>query len=159
MTTTAVDTNALLALLYEDDHTDASEDALRRAYREGRVVTTPIVYSELAADGHFQTTAELDQFLEDFSIQLETPSRTALFAAGETFQRYADRRPAGLQCPSCGTKQAVDCETCGEGLSPRQHIAADFLIGGHATTDADALLSFDTGFYGTYFPSLTVRPQ
>jgi hypothetical protein len=42
---------------------------------------------------------------------------------------------------------------------PRQHIAADFLIGGHATVDADALLSFDTAFYGTYFPSVTVSPE
>ena len=31
-------------------------------------------------------------------------------------------------------------------------------IGGHATVDADALVSFDSGFYGTYFPSLTRYP-
>lgn len=156
--TTAVDTNALLALLYEDDYTDTSEATLRRAYREGRVVVTPIVYAELAADGHFDTTADLDRFLEDFSIQLEEPSRDALFEAGETFQRYTDRRPDALQCPSCGAKQTARCEECGEGISPRQHIAADFLIGGHATVDADSLVSFDDGFYDTYFPSLTVRP-
>jgi predicted nucleic acid-binding protein len=157
--TTAVDTNALLALLYEDDHTTASEAALRRAYRDGRVVITPIVYAELAADGYFDTTTALDRFLADLSIQLDEPSRPALFAAGETFRRYTDRRPDGLQCPSCGTKRSVTCEACGEPLSPRQHIAADFLIGGHATTDADALVSFDHGFYDTYFPSLPVRPE
>lgn len=156
---TAVDTNALLALLYEDDYTDASEQALRRAYQEGRVVVTPIVYAELAADGHFDTTPDLDRFLEDFSIQLVEPSRDALFEAGETFQRYTDRRPDALQCPSCGTKQSVRCEECGADLSPRQHIAADFLIGGHATVDADSLVSFDNGFYNTYFSSLTVRPE
>lgn len=157
--TTAVDTNALLAILYDDDYTTASEDALRDAYRSGKVVITPVVYAELSADGHFETTAELDRFLEDFSIQIENPSRAALFGAGETFRRYSDRRPAGLQCPSCGTKRTVQCEECGGDLSPRQHIAADFLIGGHATVDADALLSFDTGFYSTYFPSLTVYPD
>jgi len=68
--TTAVDTNALLALLYDDDHADASEAALRRAYQDGRVVITPIVYAELAADGQFGTTDDLDQFLDDLSIQL-----------------------------------------------------------------------------------------
>lgn len=41
--TAAVDTNALLALLYEDDHTDASEAELRRAYQDGNVVITSIV--------------------------------------------------------------------------------------------------------------------
>lgn len=157
--TTAVDTNALLAVLYEDAHTDASEAALRSAYQKGRVVTTPIVYAELAADGHFETAAELDRFLEDFSIQVLEPSRAALFEAGEAFQLYTERRPDGLQCPSCGSKQTVRCEECGEGLSPRQHIAADFLIGGHATADADSLVSFDDGFYNTYFPSLTVHPE
>lgn len=156
---TAVDTNALLALLYEDEHTDGSEAELRRAYREGRVVTTPVVYAELAADGHFDSTAGLDTFLEDLSITLVEPSREALFEAGEQFQRYTRRRPDGLQCPSCGTKQPIRCEGCGGNLAPRQHIAADFLIGGHAAVDSDGLVSFDTGFYETYFPSLSVHPE
>ena len=156
---TAVDTNALLALLYEDEHTDKSESALRRVYRDGRVVITPIVYAELAADGYFDTTSELDQFLADLSIQFGEPSRAALFRAGEQFQQYTRRRPDGLQCPSCGTKQAVRCEACRENLTPRQHIAADFVIGGHAIVDGDALVSFDAAFYETYFPSLTVYPE
>lgn len=156
---TAVDTNALLALLYDDEHADASEATLRRAYRDGRVVVAPIVYAELAADGHFDTATELDQFLQDLSIGVAEPSRAALFRAGEQFRRYTDRRPDGLQCPSCGTRQAVDCAECGEGLSPRQHVAADFLIGGHAAVDGDALVSFDAGFYETYFSSVTVYPE
>lgn len=157
--TTAIDTNALLALLYEDDHANASEAALRRAYKEGKLVIIPIVYAELAADGHFDTTAAVDQFLADFSIQLVEPSQAALFESGEAFQQYTDRRPDGLQCPACGTKQSSECDECGEPLSPRQHIAADFIIGGQATVDATALVSFDAGFYDTYFPSLTVRPE
>ncbi|ELY97126.1 type II toxin-antitoxin system VapC family toxin [Natrialba asiatica] len=156
---TAVDTNVLLALLYEDEHANKSEVELRRVYREGRVVITPLVYAELTADGHFDTTSELDQFLEDFSIQLVEPSREALFRAGEQFQQYTVRRPDGLQCPSCGTKQTVRCEECSEDLAPRQHIASDFVIGGHATVDGDALVSFDNAFYETYFPALTVYPK
>lgn len=156
---TAVDTNALLALLYEDDYADASERALRRAYRDGRIVVSSVVYAELAADGHFETTADLDRFLEDFSIQRSDPSREALFRAGQSFQRYTDRRPNGLQCPSCGATQTVNCADCGSDLAPRQHIAADFVIGGHAAADADTLLSFDTAFYRTYFPDLTIVPE
>jgi len=156
---TAVDTNALLAILYEDTHTDASEAALREAYQAGKVVTTPIVYAELAADGHFDTDSELSQFLKDFSIQLAEPSRGALFQAGQQFQRYVARRPDGFQCPSCGTEQTVTCVACDDDLTSRQHIAADFVIGGHAVADADGLISFDNGFYETYFPSLTVKPR
>lgn len=156
---TVVDTNALLALLYDDDHADQSETTLRRVYREGRVVISPIVYAELAADGHFDTRSALDQFLADLSLQLEEPSRDALFKAGEQFQQYTRQRPAGLQCPACGTKQAVRCESCTEQLAPRQHIAADFVIGGHATVDGDAVVSFDAAFYETYFPSVAVYPD
>lgn len=157
--TTAVDTNVLLAILYDGEYGAESEALLRRAYREGAVVTTPIVYAELAADGHFDDEAALDRFLDDLSIRVVDPSREALYAAGEQFRAYTDRRPDGLQCPACGAKRTVACEECGEALAPRQHVAADFLIGGHATVDADALLSFDTGFYATYFPSLLTHPD
>lgn len=157
--TTAVDTNVLLAILYEDAHTEASEAELRRAYQDGKLVVTSIVYAELAADGHFDTEADLNQFLADFSIRCVEPSQESLFRAGQQFQRYTKRRPDGLQCPSCGTRQTVRCEECGEDLTPRQHIAADFVIGGHAMTDADALVSFDTAFYETYFPSLSIYPE
>lgn len=156
---TAVDTNALLALLYDDSYADESEATLRRVYRDGKVVITPIVYAELAADGQFADADDLDQFLADLSIHVDEPSREARFRAGVGFQQYTGRRPDGLQCPSCGTIQSVDCEDCGTTLTPRQHIAADFLIGGHGVVDCDALVSFDDGFYGTYFPSLTVYPE
>jgi predicted nucleic acid-binding protein len=157
--TTAVDTNALIAILYDDSYADSSERTLRKAYHDGRVVVPPVVYAELAADGTFADMAELDQFLESFGIQPVTSSREALFLAGERFRGYVDRRPDGLQCPSCGATRTVVCETCGEDLTPRQHIAADFLIGGHATVDADALVSFDSSFYESYFPSVTVLPD
>lgn len=157
--TIAVDTNVFLALLYDEEYAEESEALLRWAYREGAVVTTPIVYAELAGDGHFDDEAALDQFLDDLSVRIVDPSREALFTAGEQFRAYTDRRPDGLQCPSCGAKRTVACEECGDPLVPRQHVAADFLIGGHATADADALVSFDTGFYATYFPSLTTHPD
>jgi len=158
MTTTAVDTNALLALLYDDAHADASERALRAAYREGRLIVAPVVYAELAADGAFDDAAALDEFLSDFSIGVADPSTAALFRAGDAFSEYVDRRPDGLQCPSCGAERTVACPDCGTSLAPRQHVAADFVIGGHAVTDADALVTFDEAFYDTYFPSLSVKP-
>lgn len=156
---TAVDTNALLALLYDDTHADDAEAALQRAYRDGKLVITPIVSAELAADGHFETSGDLDQFLADFSIHTTEVSSVARFRAGEAFGAYTARRPDGFQCPSCGTEQTIPCESCGVDLTARQHIAADFLIGGHAAVDCEALISFDTGFYKTYFPSISIRPD
>ncbi|MFB6176477.1 MAG: PIN domain-containing protein [Halobaculum sp.] len=158
MTTTAVDTNALLALLHDDTHADDAETALREAYRRGRLVVTPIVYSELAANGTFDDTNALDRFLTDTSISVADPSREALFRAGTAFDTYTDRRPDGLQCPECGTERVATCPDCDHEFSPRQHIAADFLVGGHATVDADELLTFDQGFYESYFSELAVVP-
>lgn len=156
--TIAVDTNALLALLHDDHHADAAEQVLRDAYTEGPLVITPVVYAETAADGQFPTTGALTIFLDDLSIDIATPSPEALFRGGEAFETYIGRRPDGLQCPECGTKQMVRCPECDRKLTPRQHIAADFLIGGHAVTDAESLVTFDTDFYGSYFPELAVRP-
>lgn len=157
--TIAVDTNALLALLHDDHQfADAAEQALRTAYAEGLVVITPVVYAETAADGQFPTVEALTTFLADLSIDVVQPSPKALFRSGEAFDTYTDRRPDGLQCPECGTKRTATCPKCDRELTPRQHIAADFLIGGHAVTDTDALVTFDTGFYGSYFPDLSVRP-
>jgi len=156
---TAVDTNALLALLYDDKHADASESMLRDAYQDGQVVVSPVVYAELASDGQFETTEALDEFCNDLRLQRSELSQEALFRAGEAFQQYTARRPDGLQCPSCGTEQTVPCTECGTSLSPRQHIAADFLIGAHAVVDCERLITFDTAFYETYYPGLTVTPE
>ena len=157
MTRISVDTNALLAILYDDDvHSGPAEAALRDAYQRGRLVVAPVVYAELAADGHFEDVGALDEFLADMSITVTDPSREGLFRAATAFDVYTSRRPDGLQCPECGTERTVTCPDCGHDLSPRQHVAADFVIGGHALADGDELLTFDRSFYESYFPDLTV---
>jgi uncharacterized protein with PIN domain len=157
---TAIDTNALIALLYDDEpYAAASEDAIRAAYRDGRLVVSPVVYAELAADGEFGSAGCVDEFLSDFSIDVARPSRDALYRAGEAFDEYTANRPDGLKCPDCGAEREVAYATCGRSLAPRQHVAADFLVGGHAVEDGDALVTFDGNFYETYFPSLPVRPD
>jgi uncharacterized protein with PIN domain len=159
VTAVAVDTNVLLAVLHDDDtHADDAETALRDAYRRGRLVIAPAVYGELAADGQFGRSEALDQFLDDMSITVSEPSREALFRGGDAFSTYTQRRPAGLQCPECGTERGVACPDCGRDLTPRQHVAADFLIGGSASADADALITFDQAFYESYFPDLSLLP-
>lgn len=152
MTRTVVDTSALLALLYPDDeHNERAAEQLRGASRDGALVINSTIYAELAADETFATGSDLDAFLSDIGVRVESPSRDALFAAGDAFDTYLSRRGDGLQCSECGAKTTHECPSCGAPVTTRQHIAADFIIGAQADHDADGILTFDDGFYRNYF--------
>jgi predicted nucleic acid-binding protein len=155
---TVADSSALFAYLYEDDpHSDDAREALQEAYREGAVVVNSVVYAELAGDDGFTDHDAVDAFLADTGIDVTQPSRSAMAVAGDAFATYLARRDEQLQCPECGEQFEVSCPACGRTVAPRQHLAPDFLIGAHAAEDADALLTFDTGFYRTYF-EVDIRP-
>jgi hypothetical protein len=148
---TVVDTSALLALLYPDDgHNERAVAGLTEAAEAGELLVNETIYAELAADSTFETREDLEYFLSDTGITVETPPQTATFRAGESYGSYLDRRGETLQCPACGHETTVECPDCGTTLSARQHLPADFLIGAHAET-ADRLLTFDSGFYREYF--------
>lgn len=150
---TAVDTNILLDILVPDaPHGDASEQALTESLKLGAAVISEAVYAELAA--HFSTGEELDRFLEDSGIRLQPSGAEALYMAGRAWREYLRQRPDFLVCPSCGTSQDVRCATCGAHLLPRQHVVADFLIGAHAASHANRLLTRHRGYYRTYFLGL-----
>lgn len=156
--TAVVDSSALFAFLYEDDpHADAARAALESTYRRERLVVNEVVYTELAADPGLDGRGEVDRFLSDTGIDLDSPSRHALAAAGDAFRTYLSRRGDGHQCPECGSAVHATCETCGHEVTARQHPAPDFLIGGHAAVDAGTIVTFDEGFYRSYF-DVEVRP-
>ena len=113
------------------------------------------VYAELAA--HFTAPLDVERFCTDTRLRLETSGTDALALAGRAWAAYARRRPSGFTCAHCGANQIVQCERCGEAIRARQHIVADFLIGAHAQTHADALLTLDPRFYRSYFPDLQLR--
>jgi len=153
-----VDSSVLLAYLYEDDpHSEAARNVLEETYREGALLVNGIVYAELAADQGFDSVDEVDAFLMDTGIEVEQPSRAAMATAGETFRTYLSRRGQELQCPACGTRTTVTCPSCDQVVALRQHLSPDFFIGAHAAVDAGTVLTFDAGFYRTYF-DVAVRP-
>ena len=150
---TAIDTNVLLDVLIPDSaYTGNSRALLDEAYQEGALIISEVVYAELASQ--FPDQDAVDQFLGRTWIILEQSQAEALHTASQAWLAYTGRRSRGLQCPHCGQTQLVTCPSCGNSIGSRQHILADFLIGGHAFKQADRLLTRDRGYYRTYFPTL-----
>jgi predicted nucleic acid-binding protein len=150
---TAVDTNILLDILIpEAPHGDVSERLLTGSLEAGPVIISQAVYAELAA--HFSTREQMTRFLEETDIRLNPSGAEALYLAGKAWREYLGRRSNYAVCPACGNAQEFQCAGCGAKFLQRQHVVADFLIGAHASVQADRLLTRDRGYYHTYFPDL-----
>lgn len=127
---TAVDTNILVDILEPDpDYGPMSRDALKRSLREGSVVACEVVWAEVAT-AYGESLKKVTKALEDLGIAYSPMRKEAALEAAKCWHRY--RKKGGK----------------------RDRIAADFLIGGHALTQCDRLLSRDSGFYSGSFTSL-----
>jgi predicted nucleic acid-binding protein len=152
---TAADTNILFdALMPDTSYSEPSLRALEAAGRSGSVIVCEPVLAEVAA--FFSEEAQLFRFLADTDIRLDPSSTGTLLFAGRVWSQYVRRRPRSLDCARCGTAHELLCSQCGTQIAPRQHIVADFIIGAHASLQADVLLTRDRGYFRTYFPDLTL---
>lgn len=130
---TAVDTNILIDILEPDpSFGPASRDALKRCLLEGSMVACECVWAEVAvAYGHAVEAAV--EAMDRMGVQYSEMSVGATLEAARCWYDHL--------------KKGGD----------RRRIAADFLIGGHASEQADRLLTRDKGFYRSCFKKLEIR--
>ena len=127
---TAVDTNILIDVYFQNEtFGHQSLEILEDAYDKGAIVISNVVYAELAAA--IPNRVDLDRALAISNVTTSDLNAEIAFEAG---RRWHDYRQKG---------------------GPRSHIITDFLIGAHALFKADAFLTRDRGFFGTYFPELS----
>ena len=128
---TAVDTNILIDVFGADKtFGEKSASALRKCIQEGNVCACEIVWAETATV--FPNKSVFLQAIEALGIEFFPMEPDAAMVAANAWRVY---RHAG---------------------GKRERVVADFLIGAHALTHCDRLLTRDRGFYRRYFSALTI---
>lgn len=128
---TAVDTSILIDVFGADARFGASSaEALRRCLNEGALVACDVVWSETRAA--FSNDEDFVRAVQALGIGFSAPSEQAAVLAGAAWKKY---RAAG---------------------GKRDRVMADFLVGAHAASQCERLLTRDRGYYKKYFSGLRI---
>jgi len=128
---TAVDTSVLIDVFGADPKFgDASANMLRQCLNEGAIVTCDVVWSETRAA--FPSDTGFSEAMRVLGIEFSALSVAAANLAGANWKKYR------------------------AGGGRRERVIADFMIGAHAATQCDRLLTRDRGYYRKFFSGLAV---
>jgi predicted nucleic acid-binding protein len=128
---TAVDTSVLIDVFGADVRFGRrSASALRLCLNEGAVVACDVVWSETRAA--FLSDDDFLRAVQTLGVGFSAPTQQAATLAGLTWKKY---RAAG---------------------GKRDRVMGDFLIGAHAASQCDRLLTRDRGYYKKYFGGLSI---
>jgi predicted nucleic acid-binding protein len=126
---TLVDTNVLIDVLSDDPNWRSwSQDRLEERSDEGPLLINEVVYAELSS--RFAAEEQLDDAIWELNVVLERSPKSALFLAGQAFERY--RRAGGT----------------------RTGVLPDLFVGAHAQAERLPILTRDVRRYRTYFPAV-----
>ena len=127
---TAVDSSVLFDIVKGAPGAAAAQAALEGALSGGGLCVCAVVVAELGR--YFASAEDVRDFLSDCQIDHDPMSLDTALKAACIMRAYAANK------------------------GPRERAAPDFLIGAHALTQADALLTADAGFFRHYFQGLRV---
>jgi len=133
---TAIDTNVISALWSGEPASQGMAALLGRAKSEGGLVICAPVYVELLAHPK-ATRTFLEQFLAATHVVTDFLLDEAVWQ--EAGAAYAQRRRRSKDGPS-------------------KRLLVDFIVGAHAISKADRLLTLDAARYRAAFPKLVMIP-
>jgi predicted nucleic acid-binding protein len=132
----AVDTSVILDVLTGDaGFGQSSREALRQAYDDGALVVCDIVWAEVRA--HFPEEAPFAEAMNILGLQFDPLKAGTAAQAGALWR--AQRRAAKAS-----------------GVGREGRVIADFLVGAHASLQAEGLLARDRGYFRSHFKGLRV---